>query len=343
VTCGGCGKACQGRMCKPCELAERLALAEQRARRCGCGARLAKGTKGERCRECRYTVASAVFEETAKVAPAIPPVPQVQGSAVIVTDIHAPWHDPAVLRKVCEAGALLGVRQLIIGGDLFHADTISKYIGVAKSIPIVEELHQCRKVLDALELFFDRIVVIPGNHDQRFERMLALCKDSSGGRKALDLLAALLDVDKDDTEALSESYLSRFLCSPRIELYPLPQLVLNGAWLIQHPGTCSRTAAATERGMIAKHRMSVVQGHNHLFGVTFDASGQDIAFNCGHASNETKFRYMREKPGTFPAMVKGFGVVLVDDAHPTGYLVPLAVHDKWFDLGALAQRLQGAA
>jgi predicted phosphodiesterase len=307
---------------------------------CGKPIRCARAT----CNVCRYATGlravKDALEAEAQIVPAIAPRATLTGSAVILSDTHIPWHDPAVILKACEAARLLRIGTLIVAGDLLHLDLVSKYVGAGKSIPVSEELRSAGRVLQALSLVFERIVIIPGNHDQRLERTIAQVRESKQGRQALDMVAALLGAgDVDDAEDVALRYLNHFLGSPKVTIHPLPDLVLNGTWLIQHPGICRRVSPQAERAMAVKHRMSIVQGHNHLFGVGLDPSGTDVCFNSGHAASPEKWRYVREKPTDFPRGNQGFGVIYTTPTNPGGRLIPVLVHDRYFDLAELAGML----
>ena len=340
--CKECQTLCTGTLCRRCYTTQVAARAESRRKDCAvCGRRLHRQTEGDLCYEhTDWRPIRQRFEESASTAPPIQAIPHIAGDAIVCSDLHVPWHSPEVCQAICEAGTMLGVRTLIVAGDFFHFDKISKYIGVARSVSTIEELQEGRRVIETFETVFDRIIVIPGNHDQRFEKMVARWKNQKDAADALEYIAAIFDRDPEDIETITSDYLGRFLHSPHLEWHPLPQLILNGRWLIQHPGTCRRIPASNELAMVRKHRMCVVQGHNHLYGLAVDESGEDIAFNLGHGSADEKYRYVRERPTTFPSMVHGFGAIICDTEQPKGRLLPLALHDKWFNLRALAARLK---
>lgn len=329
---------------------DRRAAKRSKERSCDrCPRKLHYQSKGRRCAACVRVhgkgsaipaEVAAVFEEEARIAPAIPPLPRVTDSCIVVTDLHIPWHDPAVVLDLCEVAALLKIKTLIVGGDLIHADTISKYLGVGKSVPVTKELEACGRVLAALETIFERIVIIPGNHDQRVERTLSALRETKQGRQAFEMVASLLGAqDMDDAEDVSLRYLRHFLGSAKVTWHPLPDLLLNDTWLIQHPGTVSRIAPQTERAMVRKFRKSIIQGHSHLWGVGFDESATDVAFNCGHAADDKKWRYQREKITTFPASVKGYAVIYRTPRDPGGRLIPVALHDRMFRIQDLVEMI----
>lgn len=315
---------------------------------CQCGQPTRKDGSG-RCRKCYLNDplglygAMEVVKKEAELAPTIPPRPNVYGSALILFDPHIPFHDPVVIQDALEAAVMLGIKKLIIPGDVMHMDTISKYIGVGKTVNVTDELVSCGKVLNALATLFDEIVCIPGNHDQRLEKMIAQMQDTKDGRRGLEMVANLLGAnDINDAEDVSYRYLRHFFTSPKITWHSLPDLILNDTWLIQHPGSVSRVPPQTERAMARKFRKSVLQGHSHVWGVGFDDSGIDVCFNGGHAARDERWRYMRERPSTFPATIHGYGIVYTTPECPEGRLLPMAVHPRYFKLSELRKLMEGA-
>ena len=300
-----------------------------------------KRSRGKRCVKCHEAFLGGVqrvIVEEAKVAPVLVTNPKIFGDFVIISDPHMPFHDPKTIDKACEASRLLGITSLVIAGDLMQMDAISRYVNAGKLVRLSQEIISCGRVLHALSGVFDEIHIIMGNHDQRLERFAAALLSSSEGRKSFELTAKILDVDE-NPESVAYGILHHFFDNEKVKLYPLPQLTVNGRWIVMHPGSCSRIAPQTERRMVAKFRKPVIGGHNHLFGIGFDESGQDVAANIGHCSDPSKMRYIHEKITTFPAMNQGFCCIVRDDTAPHGRIIPIAVHDQWFDLAALAKRL----
>ena len=354
-TCRDCGgptsaRTIKGR-CKKCDLAMMSAKAEEHARHCGrCGDKISHSSKNDLCRACRVwgdkgklklEPVLAKLTEAQLVAPPVIKDAIFEGEAIIISDLHVPYHHIPTVQRALEAAVLLNVRTLIIAGDFIQGDTVSKYLGVGSAPTLAEEMVALKRVVEALLEVFDRIVIIPGNHDQRIEKTIAEASETKVGRRSLDKIASLLGTDPADHETTAGEYIRHFLASPKVTYYPLPQLIVNGAWLVQHPGTVSRVAPQNERKMAEKHRLSVIQGHSHLTGFGFDASGRDVAANIGYTADQERYRYIREKPTTFPQAVHGFCAILKSEQQPHGYLVPLVVHERWFDLKELARRMGG--
>jgi hypothetical protein len=290
------------------------------------------------CGTCRKDPDKRALAETV-TAPALPERPQKHGDWLVCSDSHIPYHSPRAFLKLLEAQELLGITQLCIAGDFIHTDAMSKFTRRAKVPTLGEEMVQAAGVLKVLEGRFDKIVILPGNHDHRVEKTLAKMATSVEGAKGLEMIGAMLGMADFTPADLALSFFEFFFGSKKVEVRELSDLEINDTWLVQHPASCSRIGGQNERKMIYKHRKCIMQGHNHLFGVQYDDSGTDIGFNLGHMCDPSRFRYVRERPNTFPKGVLGFGAVLHDKENPEGYLLPLAVHDRWFDLAKLKERL----
>jgi hypothetical protein len=345
-----CGRQCWGQLCRDCRFTSRRQEADESRPHCThpeCGKKLSHGNISGKCtahRDYRAQATSSemdkvhrVLKEEASVAPNLSDTPRVIGSAAVLFDPHVPFHHVDTVYRLCEYSNNLGVRKLIIPGDLIHADIISKYLGAGKQVQILDEVNACSRVLDILETVFDEIHYVMGNHDQRVERLIARNAKTPDGKSIQQLIARLLD-KPDDAESISMGVLEHFFGSRKVHVHPLTSLILNDVWLILHPGTTSRVSPQTERKLASKFLMHCIGGHNHLFGFGFHESGEYIAMNGGHASDNEKYRYVQERITTFPAMQHGFCLILTSDDCPQGRIFPVAMHDNYVKLEDLIDR-----
>jgi predicted phosphodiesterase len=258
---------------------------------------------------------------------------------LVTSDWHIPYHDPRGIAKVLEAQELLGIRNLCIAGDFLHVDAISTFTQRSKQPTLGEEIVQAKLILDALTTRFDRIEILPGNHDHRVEKTLARMATSVEGAQGLQMIGALVGLSEFTPADVALSFFEHFFDSDKVTVHSLSDMVINDTWVIQHPGSARKAPASSEREFCTIYRKSVLQGHSHLFALAFDPSGQDIAFNIGRMSDDSKFRYKRERPKPFPKGTLGMAAILTSADDSAGRLLPLAVHDRWFDLGLLKERL----
>lgn len=344
--CGGVTSKASSAMCRGCEIKSRQAKAEAKRPRCeDCSKPLSVGNTGVHCYDCRvrrgwrHPVPSPrvesvreVLEEQQRGAPPRIALNNYNGSAIVIACLHIPFYSISWVQEVCETAELLHIDTLVLAGDVLMADRISKYDRVGKSPTIAEELIALRKVMEAFGLVFKRIIFVVGNHDQRIEKQIAAAAETKTGRNTLDMVAATLGTkfDPEDMEALSVTFIQSFLPPEKVYFEPLPSIIWNNTYMVQHAG-CSRVPPAHERAMAAKHRTSQLNGNSHLWGVGFDTSGTDIAMTIGHSCEPERFRYIREKPSTFPQQVRGAAVILVSErTGPKGVVVPLADHPRYF-------------
>lgn len=278
-------------------------------------------------------------EAAAHDSPALPRPPKLFGDWGIISDVHVPAHDVDGLLYFVECAQLLGIKQLLIAGDLLDNKAMAGFARYRSQPNVIESIIATRNVLDALLLAFDRIVIFPGNHEQWTETRMARQAQSIEGRLALEQLAALLGKGSiEDIGDLATSFFAHFFSSDKVEFHHLPEATINETWDVLHPGNYSRVPPQTERRMSHARRKCVVGGHSHLWGVSFDDSGTDAICNLGHLTTDNH-RYRKAKPTTHPAWVRGFAFILTSDENPKGELLPIAVHDRYFNLPRLARRL----
>lgn len=282
---------------------------------CRCGAT----TYGRLCRLCWLSELN-----NKRMFKPLPSVATLSGDVMVCSDLHVPYHSMSAVEHMCDTASLFNVTKLVIAGDLLHVDSLSRFEQYQPEISLHDELREACSLLDFLESTFEAIVVIPGNHDQRVAKALSSLKNSTKGEKALSIIKGLLNQSgPTDVGELATSVLSHYLSSSRVTVHPLPDLLLNDTWLIMHPGTASRSAPSQERKMAHKWRHSILMGHSHLFGIGFDDSATDVAFNIGCMSLDEHFYYKRERPSSYPKPVLGYCAILDNK------VLPIAIHDRW--------------
>lgn len=359
ATCGGETSKATAVKCQSCYSDRRRKIMAGNVRKCAdCPKPLSKGNTGTHCYECRVKrgwrnpTAAEKVERVAKVkrvltatqamAPDRIELSTYDGDAAIISCLHIPFYSVSWVVRICESAQRLGVKTLIVAGDFLMADRLSKYDKVGQTVPIGQELLALHEVTAVLLEVFDRIILMYGNHDQRIERTIAKAAETKEGRTMLEMLAARMDTrfDPEGLDALAESYLQHFTSNPAVKVVSLPELVVNGRWLVMHAGA-SRVPPQHERAMAEKHRMSVIGGNSHLFGMGFDRSATDLAVTLGHACESERFRYIHEKPSAFPQQVRGCVFVLRGKGETSGpgRILPLVEHELWFSLDDVAWRL----
>lgn len=94
----------------------------------------------------------------------------------ILSDIHVPYHDDAVIELALRHLKKLNIDTLILNGDTMDFFGLSKFQKDPRQINFASEIAQGKQFLDACRAIFPkaRIIFKWGNHDTRFENYLIL-------------------------------------------------------------------------------------------------------------------------------------------------------------------------
>ena len=96
--------------------------------------------------------------------------------ALVLSDIHFPWHNKVALMAALEHGFNKGVDVIYLNGDIMDAYQLSRYVNDPRLRNFKEELDLCRDFLYILRSEFPdaRIYFKIGNHEIRYEKYMML-------------------------------------------------------------------------------------------------------------------------------------------------------------------------
>lgn len=91
---------------------------------------------------------------------------------MIISDIEIPDHDPTVLMLTILTAMRFGIKKLIIAGDLLATDqaTLNHWVNTiveGDDAPYAHCIKLVKMILKAMLAWFDTIILITGNHDDR--------------------------------------------------------------------------------------------------------------------------------------------------------------------------------
>jgi len=209
----------------------------------------------------------------------------VSGTVTISGDYHIPLHDIKLVEKMVYVSQKMGAKKLIIAGDLYNFDAFSTFVN-EPIYEVGEELDYGEKLLDYLAEWFDFILVLMGNHEERLYK-----------RK----LDKYIDWER----------LTRMLHQHenKIKFSKYGYCVLNDAWRITHPKNYSQIKTRVANRIALKHRQNVLNFHGHALSVASDDSGHQVIADGGGLFDEKKIEYRMIKDSTYPAWATGFWVI----------------------------------
>lgn len=249
---------------------------------------------------------------------------RIKGNCVVVSDIHYPAHNDEVISKVLAAGRRHKLKVLVIGGDYFDWDGISRHRkmgGLDEKVPDV--MKGGMALLAKLCRWFDKVYIIKGNHDDRLQRLIEAAIE---GRNGAQRILAILEDPEQAFEGLE--YRHRFVkvmqtwtkhCQPNIASkvvwLPGPVIEIEGPkgmepYRLTHPSIYSKNAPNAERQLWGTHVQPILGTHGHIFGVSVAPNGLHPILQFGCATDNYKHMYLYESDTAHPKWVQGFCVVI---------------------------------
>lgn len=250
----------------------------------------------------------------------------LEGDALVLMDLHIPFHNALFLNKCLLVARAWGVKKALLGGDALDLSAFSHFVGgfeeaekkvisgnvesrllalaerapakvrmeiydiLAGSEPesgnIGAEINESRSALTALQIEFEEILWMMGNHEQRVIRSLEKVIPSVQ-------LASLFGAD--DPIWKVSSYYWALLKSGGEE------------YQIEHPNTIRKGASKT---LAAKYHKHIIMGHNHQFIIQKDVSGMYWAIEPGMCCDELKMDYATKRHNVRDAHIPGAVMVV---------------------------------
>lgn len=220
---------------------------------------------------------------------------EVTGNAVILGDIHCPFHDARWMDKVIGLALKRGINQAIIAGDLADFNAFSTF-GRDVGIDADAEIDALSDLVDALGQCFERIHYFAGNHDVRPIRAL---RDAG---LSMHTVMRMFAPRPDDKTFYTSDYHWCWLTSGGVR------------YQIEHPKNASIHATLVPKKLAAKYECSVIAAHGHVWGITRSDSGRHWAIDSGMMADPQRMGYCQIVHNVRPMMMQG--AVLVIDGLP---------------------------
>lgn len=126
--------------------------------------------------------------------------------ALILSDVHIPYHDSAALTVAVEKGKEAGVNLVLLNGDTMDCFEQSKFQPDPRKCDFVGALEKGRECIRWLRSTFPdaRIIYKEGNHDERLERYFATRAPAVLGVEDFEL-KNLLRLDDSNVEYIGDN------------------------------------------------------------------------------------------------------------------------------------------
>lgn len=212
---------------------------------------------------------------------------ELEGDFVVLSDIHAPTTDLDMARLVVPTAERYGVRQLIIAGDLLNVDWLSAYPVLVPHPSGTDEIEAAKYLLEEWLRYFDRIVIAPGNHEDRFLKL------NAGSLRIRSLVRLLTSSDKVEVTDFDHV----FVHTP------------NGRWMVTHGKNYSVNQLVVADQLAQKFQSHVIMGHQHHLAIGWDRWKRYIVVDNGGLFDVSRMAYVQMRASKSAGMMTGFSIL----------------------------------
>lgn len=228
-------------------------------------------------------------------------------------DVHIPHHNPRAVEVFCRAAERLRPDLIICLGDLLDCGQFSSHpptYGVQET-DYHEDLRSANALLDRVQGFCNRLVMVEGNHEHRIDRWAAM---TSEGRGAYSLLAPRSQLSKGRSKFIYVPYGSA--------AGTYPHYAINSRLIAVHGWSHARQA--TKNHLQISQGKSVIHGHTHRADASIIQNiwspGQVIEARCGGCLCKPVPLYGTGRPVEW---VNGFILGYLGRRSDTLYTIPI--------------------
>lgn len=207
---------------------------------------------------------------------------------------EAPWVNPNTggITQDAESELMAEIDKLPAKYRAAMVDKIATIGQRTEQDGVSTELNISSRELKRLEIQFDRIDFVIGNHEGRLLRAL---------QTALDPKILLKNLELNN--------------SPKWRIAPFYFSYLFSAgekYCIEHPKSAAASTAAV---LAAKYGCHVLMGHSHHISMTTDVSGRYFAAEIGCVVDEARLPYAAQRHTRAPA--HSLGAAIIRNGYPT--------------------------
>lgn len=211
---------------------------------------------------------------------------------VLTADWHIPVFDAQMGQSLIEhAIEHRATNWLVVAGDFFNFDALSKYSPKQDTAGLELELQMASLIVERLLDVFDNIYFTWGNHDERLVAALGF------KMKFEAAITMALSIPKDK--------LSKVHVTGRD--YVIVETG-NGPWRVCHTKQYAKAPLAVPNRLADKYRMAVAGGHRHHLAAGTSVSGYPI-LELGGLHDSSRTEYLEKSSTDFPVWQTGFWIL----------------------------------
>lgn len=201
--------------------------------------------------------------------------------ALVASDFHVPGESKHWVNKLIEYGIKHHIKCLIIDGDFWNLDSISRW-EIKDKWPLAMEINHGQAILERLRKVF-KIFMVRGNHDLRVTQAL------EGKLSYTEYMSTIAHKDIVVTN------------NDRIYLHSG-----NQRFRICHPSLYSKNKGTEVRTLSHNLQENILMGHQHFASVSTNHTGKYVAIDLGCMCNPNAFLYKNSQTSKLPEWENAF-------------------------------------
>lgn len=209
-------------------------------------------------------------------------------NALIVGDLHAPYHNRAFYAVALAVAQAMGIRRTCFIGDIFNLDSINRHPKTGPDTDPEVDVIVGGGCLLAASQVMDEIYIMKGNHDANMAKRL----DKKWPMRLL--VSAALNGRRPG---------SRVFVTDRDWIH------LGESWDIGHLSQYNRKPGAKAASIAERREKNIAVGHDHFQGFMSTADGRHMGISVGSMLLKNHFWYKEESLNDFPHWANGFLIV----------------------------------
>jgi predicted phosphodiesterase len=204
---------------------------------------------------------------------------------ILASDPHFPFFHEGISYKLMSLAKARKIPALAIGGDFFDNYVFSIFEKHDKTQRWQDERRIGQAWLDQMLEVFERIYIIPGNHDRR--------------------ILSTLQFELTFPDIFELLQLGR-----RVKVFKESMVSVNDDWLLVHPKSYNRRPGGVPIQLAALYRKHIAMGHTHALSLCRDVSGTNYCLELGTLCDPQRVDYKSREFTTHPMWNIGFAALL---------------------------------
>lgn len=204
-------------------------------------------------------------------------------SAMIISDLHCPHVDRAMIEAVIKDSKQSNITTLIIAGDVIDGQFTGRHKNPAQyTAPAEDELSYLRYYLKYFEHTFKKVYVCHGNHDEWVMNYF---------------------------EVSFKEFLDMLLGEHKLVVSDYEYITVNDNIVIGHLEEWNEVPGYLAWKIANQFKRHAIVGHDHIRGVYTENNSKLHGISLGACLVPNNIYYKRASFNSFPAFQNGYGVL----------------------------------